>query len=86
MGERCEIGLLWVPAHIGMEHNKRVDGMAKEATVSTPQDGLRISVGDVGAGVRVTLLEATQPTVQARETWFGIKYFDEFYKAKIRQS
>lgn len=67
---------MWISVHVGVVHNEKVDGFAKETTRALLIARLRIPAGDVSTGVKQ--FEATQRAVTDRGTLFGLNTLVSF--------
>ena len=56
----CEIKLLWVPSHVGIEGNERADVAAKVASRSPHIRPLKVEVGDLKPAINQLLLDEWQ--------------------------
>lgn len=74
-----KICFYWIPSHIGIELNDRVDALAKEATRSAPSTSVKIPYTDIYNSITNRARASTCEKVKIEAQRKGTEYFDLYF-------
>lgn len=80
-----KIVIAWIPGHSGIIGNEDADEIAKEATMETMDDRIKVPLGDWRSINKETEIEKNNKSIEEIGRWKGKKYFDVMHSREGRK-